>query len=112
VAGASGEEQPSSAEPKPGAHDELVAAEGVGPRAIFAGGVEGVARRASVCRRPESSGGAILTHGPQARNGSLVKGRFDGPKARPEWHGGEFSTWRSEKSRSLNGSSSARFGST
>jgi hypothetical protein len=111
VAGTSGEDQVSSAEPKPGDHRELVAVEGVGPRATFARGVEGAARKASVCRRPKSSGGAILTHGPQARNGSLVKGRFDGPKARPEWHGGEFCTCLSEKSRSLNRLSSARFGS-
>jgi hypothetical protein len=75
-------------------------------------GVEGAARKGSVCRRPESSGGAILTHGPQARNRSLVKGRIDGPKARLESRGGEFSTWPSEKSRRLNDLWSARFGST
>jgi hypothetical protein len=41
VAGASGEEQASSAEPKPGAHGELVAVEGVGKGARLATGVAG-----------------------------------------------------------------------
>jgi hypothetical protein len=99
-------------EPQPGAAGELDAVEGVGQGSSVANGVECVARRASVCRRPESSGGAILTHGPQARNRSLVKGRFDGPQARLEWHGGEFSMWPSEKGQRLNDLSSARFDRT
>jgi hypothetical protein len=41
-----------------------------------------------------------------------VKGRFDGPKARLEWHGREFSTWPSEKGRRINDLWSARFDST
>jgi hypothetical protein len=112
AAGAERRRASGSDEPQPGAAGELDAVEGVGQGSSVAKGVERVARRASVCRRPESSGGAILTYGPQARNGSLVKGRFDGPKARPEWHGGEFCTWLSEKSRRLNDLWSACFGST
>jgi hypothetical protein len=108
----SGGEGWSSNDPQLNAESELVAVEGVGTGARIARGIESVARRGSVCRRPESSGGAILTYGPQARNRSLVKGRIDGPKARLESRGGGLSTWLSEKSWPFNDLWNARFGST